>query len=127
MSSQDNNKNTWNKVNLWIMVPLIMQIAIVSMMLWGFFGNAWHLSWLCTYVGVVLCLELFFYNAVLKSGKHPIKALYPILILLGFAFFFTTGFMLNGWSWCWISLVFVAVCIGVVYLIERSLKNKIFS
>ena len=52
----------WTRVNLWVAVPLIMQIAVAAMMIWGFAGNAWDKSWLCTYVGVILCLELMFYN-----------------------------------------------------------------
>ena len=113
----------WTRVNLWVAVPLIMQIAVAAMMIWGFAGNAWDKSWLCTYVGVILCLELMFYNTALDKGHHPVKALYPILIMLGFAFFFTGGFAANGWSWSWIGLVLAAAGIGVVCLVDRSVSK----
>ena len=117
-------ENKWSKINLWVAVPLIMQIAIAAMMLWGFFGDAWRWSWLCPYIGVILSLELFFYNSALKEGKHPVKALYPIVIMLGFAFFFTGGFAANGWSWSWIGLALAAAGIGIVLLIDRSVSKK---
>ena len=118
-----NKETTWTMVNLWVAIPLIMQIAIAAMMIWGFVGNAWGQSWICTYIGVILCLELGFYNAALEKGQKPIKALYPILIMLGFAFFFTCGFAVNGWSWSWIGLVLAAVGVGAVLLVDRA-KNK---
>lgn len=108
-------------VNLWIAVPVIMQIAIAAQMLWGAFGNAWSVSWLCSYIGVVICLELFMYNNVLRAGRKPIEALYPILILIGFAFFFTVGFMApGGWSFSWGGLLFAAVGILIVRAVARK-------
>ena len=116
----------WKPVNLWIAVPMIMQIAIAAMLFWGFFGGSsvWGFSWLCPYAGVILCLELYMYNNVLKKGERPVKALYPIVIMLGFAFFFTLGFMTNGWSFSWIALVAAAVAVGVIYCIDRNTTVK---
>ena len=112
-------------VNLWVAVPLVMQAAIAAQMLWGSFGNAWDVSWLCSYVGVVLCIELYMYNNVLKAGKHPIKALYPILLCIGFAFFFTAGFLVKGgWSFSWGGLVFACIGILVVKAIEKAKCGK---
>ena len=111
-------------VNLWIAVPVIMQAAIAAQMLWGTFGNAWDVSWLCSYIGVVLSIELFMYNNVLKAGKHPIDALYPILILVGCAFFFTAGFLVKGgWSFSWAGLVFAAIGILIVRGIKKSITK----
>ena len=119
-------KEDWKPVNLWIAVPLIMQIAIAGMLFWGFFGGteAWSRSWLCTYTGVILCLELTMYNGVVEKGKHPVKALYPIIIMLGFAFFFTLGFMVNGWSFSWIALAIAAAGVAVVYCIDKAVIGK---
>lgn len=116
----------WKPVNLWIAVPVLMQIAIAAMMFWGFFGGpgAWGVSWLCPYAGVILCLELHMYNSVLKKGEKPVKALYPIVIMLGFAFFFTLGFMANGWSFSWIALVVAAAAVGVIYCIDKGTNVK---
>ena len=117
-------KKNWQPVNLWIAVPLVMQIAIAGQMLWGFFGDAWGWSWLCSYIGVILCLELNFYNEALKKGDHPIKALYPVVIMLGFAFFFTAGFAFRGWSWGWIGLALAAAGVGIVYCADRKISGK---
>lgn len=113
-------------MNLWIAVPIIMQIAIAAMLFWGFFGGpgSWGRSWLCTYTGVILCLELYMYNNVLEKGLHPVKALYPIVIMLGFAFFFTLGFAANGWSFSWIALAAAAVAVGVVRCIDKAVVSK---
>lgn len=118
------NQTEWKKVNLWIAVPVIMQIAIAAMMLWGYFGHAWGWSWLCAYAGVVLCLELYMYNNVLDKGKHPFNALYPIVIMLGFAFFFTLGFAANGWSYSWIGLAAAAVAVCVLIGIDKAVISK---
>ena len=120
------NETKWKPVNLWIAVPLIMQIAIAAMMLWGFFGTtySWSMSWLCSYIGVLLCLELYMYNGVIEKGKKPIQALYPIIIMLGFAVFFTAGFVANGWAWSWIALVVAAVAVGIVILIDKATDKK---
>ena len=117
---QENRK----PINLWVAVPAIMQVAVVVMLLWGHFGNAWNLSWLAPYCGVVLSLELLMYNGVVKSGKHPIKALYPILLLIGFAFFFTLGFVFKGWSYSWIALAIAAVGILIVLPIDLAISKK---
>ena len=116
----------WKKVNLWIAAPIIFQIAVAGMLFWGFFGgpDAWGYSWLCPYAGVILCLELYMYNNVIEKGKHPIKALYPIVIMLGFAFFFTIGFLANGWSFSWIALAIAAVAVGVIACVDKAVSNK---
>ena len=113
-------------VNLWIACPLIMQIAIAAMMLWGFFGGegAWSWSWLCSYIGVVLCIELSMYNGVIANGKRPILALIPIAILLGFAVFFTGGFCANGWAWSWIALAAAAVAVVIIVIIAKATEKK---
>ena len=116
------NEKKWNPVNLVVAVPIIMQTAVSVQLIWGFLGNAWAWSWLSSYIGVILCLELFFYNDALKKGNHPVKALYPIRIMLGFAFFFTCGFTVKGWGWSWIGLVLAAAGIVVVRWIERTKK-----
>lgn len=120
------NETKFKPVNLWIAVPLIMQIAIAAMMLWGFFGKetSWNWSWLCSYIGVLLCLELYMYNGVIQKGKRPIQALYPIVIMLGFAFFFTAGFCVGGWAWSWIGLAAAAVAVLVIILIDKATAKK---
>ena len=119
----NNNASKWPPVNLWVAIPLVMQIAFAGQLLWGFFGNAWEWSWLCSYIGVVLSMELLFYNDALKKGNHPIKALYPIVIMLGFAFFFTAGFAFQGWSWGWIGLVLASVGVGAVWCADKAIKK----
>ena len=114
----------WKPVNLWIAVPVIMQIAIAAMMLWGWFGHAWNWSWLCSYAGVILCLELVMYNGVVSTGKHPIKALYPIVIMMGFAFFFTFGFARGGWSYSWLGLAGAAVGVLCVLIADKIIAKK---
>ena len=118
------NEKKWNPVNLWVAAPITMQIAITGMLLWGYFGNAWGWSWLCPYVGVILCLELNFYNDALNKGRHPIKALYPCIIMQGFAIFFTDGFAAKGWGWSWIGLALAAAGVGVVCLIDKARAKK---
>ena len=113
----------WNPVNLWVAVPVIMQAAIAAMMLWGFLWYAWQWSWLWPYIGVILCLELYFYNAALKKGEHPIKALYPILIMLGCAFLFTGIFAFHSFKIGLGGLALAAVGFVAVLLIDRK-KNK---
>ena len=119
----DNKETGWTKVNLAVAIPLIMQVAVAAMLIWGFVGKAWNWSWLCPYVGVILCLELVFYNQALEKGQHPVKALYPIIIMLGFAFFFTGGFAAGGWGWSWIGLVLAAAGVCAVSLAERGLRK----
>lgn len=115
------NDNEFRPVNMKLASPLIMQAAIAAQMLWGALGNAWDKSWLCSYIGVIICLEIFMYNNVIKSGKRPIKALYPIIIMNGFAFFFTVGFTVEkGWSFSWCGLVFAAIAVFVVIAIEKA-------
>ena len=118
------NEENRRPLNLWVAVPMIMQIAVVIMLLWGFLGKAWDLSWLAPYIGVVLSLELLFYNSVVKKGQHPIKTLYPILILIGCAFFFTIGFVWKGWSYSWIALAIAAVGILIVIPIDLAIGKK---
>ena len=117
------HENKWPRVNLWVAVPLIMQIAIAAMLLWGHFGKAWHWSWLCPYVGVILSMELLFYNAAVEKGNHPVKALCPIVIMLGFAFFFTGGFAFGGWGWSWIGLALAAAGVCAVWMIEKKIAK----
>lgn len=114
-----NEKKCCGPVNMCVAAPIIMQIAIAGQLLWGYFGNAWNWSWLSSYIGVVLCLEILFYNTAAKKG-NPFKALYPIILVIGFAFFFTAGFAFGGWSWCWIALVGAAVALGIVFLIDKA-------
>ena len=114
----------WKTVNLWVAVPVIMQIAIAAQMLWGHFGKAWSWSWLSSYAGVVLCLELLFYNESVKKTGAPFKALYPIIIMLGCAFFFTGGFAFRGWNWSWIGLALAAVGLAVAFLVNKSQAKK---
>ena len=111
-------------INLWVAVPAIMEVAVVIMLLWGGLYKAWNLSWLAPYCGVVLSLELLFYNVVVKKGLHPIKALYPILILIGCAFFFTLGFVWQGWSYCWIALALAAIGVLIVLPIDKAIAKK---
>ena len=124
--NQENKKTEWKPVNMWIAAPIIMQIAIAGMLFWGFFGQktSWDMSWLCPYTGVILCLELSMYNGVVKKGRHPVKSLYPIVIMLGFAFFFTLGFAADGWSYSWIALAAAAVGVGVVCLTDKAVAPK---
>jgi hypothetical protein len=42
--------------------------------------------------------------------------------MLGFAFFFTCGFIINSWGWSWISLALAAVGVFAVSLIEKAKK-----
>ena len=118
------NEKKFQTVNLWVAVPIIMQIGILGQLLWGFLGGGWALSWLCTYIGVILCLELVFYNTAINKGYHPIKSLYPILIMLGAAFFFTGGFAFNGWRWSWIGLVLATAGLIFVFIGDRSLSKN---
>ena len=118
------NEENRKPINLWVAVPAIMQVAVLVMLLWGGIGKAWDKSWLAPYIGVCLSLELLFYNGVVKKGQHPIKALYPILILIGFAFFFTLGFAFGGWSYSWIALALAAVGILIVLPIDKAISKK---
>ena len=116
-------KEDFKPVNLWVAVPVIMQIAIAGFMMWGFNSNAWNISWICNYFGVIVCMELFFYNNAVKRGD-PFKALYPIVIMLGFAFFFLLGFVWNGWSFSWIGLAAAAVAVLILMLIDKATAKK---
>ncbi len=120
----NNNKPEFKPVNLPLTAGILFQIGVAAQMLWGWYGNAWHESWLCTYIAVILIMEAAFWNAAIEKGNHPIKALYPILIMIGFAFFFTVGFMYGGWAFSWIGLVFAAVAILVIIPIDRSVSKK---
>ncbi len=62
------------------------------------------------------------YNNVINRGERPIKALYPVSILIGCAIFFTGGFAFGGWNWSWIGLALAAVAVVVVLLIDKSQK-----
>lgn len=117
------NEKKWQPVNTCVAIPIIMQVGISAQLIWGFFGNAWAISWLCPYICVIICLELGFYNTAVKKGSHPIKCLYPIAIMLGFAFFFTCGFMLQGWNWAWIGLAAAAVAVIVIIIIDKARKK----
>ncbi len=103
---------------------IVLQVACAVQMIWGYFGNAWDISWLSSYIGVIVFCELLMYNGVVKSGNHPIKSLYVILIMNGFAFFFCVGFMLGGWSWSWIGLAAAAVAVVVVIPIDKSVSKN---
>lgn len=105
-------------------ILMVMQVAIAVMMLWGYFGNAWDKSWIASYIGVCLCIELFYYNNVVKKGQHPIKAFYPTFIMIGFAFFFFMGFVFNGWSYSWIGLAAAAVAILILIPIDKAVSKK---
>ena len=118
-------QENFKPVNLWVAVPVIMQIAMAAFMLWGWFGKAWNISWICNYAGVILCMELFFYNAEVKKGRSPIKALYPIIIMFGFGFFFLFGFAAHGWSYSWWGLVAAAIGVLVVLCIDKATAKKI--
>ena len=121
----EKERTEFKPVNLWVAIPVIMQIAIAAMMLWGWFGHAWSHSWVCAYAGVILCMELFFYNAAVKSGKSPIKALYPIIIMLGFGFFFLFGFAVEGgWSFSWWGLVAAAIGVLVTLCVDKAVSKK---
>ncbi|MBQ9375780.1 MAG: hypothetical protein IJU04_05555 [Ruminococcus sp.] len=112
-------------VKLYLIAPIIMQIAITMQLVWGALGNAWDKSWLCSYVGVIICIELFMYNNVVKKGERAIKALYPIIILNGFAFFFTVGFTVSGgWAWSWCGLVAAAIGVLIVMAIAKATSKE---
>ena len=117
-------KKEFKVVNLPVACAVIMQIAMAATALWGWYANAWHRSWICTYAAVILCMELFFYNAAVKDGKHPIKALYPIVIMLGLGFFFLFGFVAKGGSFSWWGLVAAAVGVGIVACIDKAISKK---
>jgi hypothetical protein len=120
MSEKETN---WKPVNMWVAVPVIMQIAIVAQMLWGGFGDAWDWSWICSWCGVILCLELMFYNAYVKKGLHPIKSLYPIVLMLGFGFWGIMAFAFRVWPVSWWGLVAAAIGCGIVYLFDRKITK----
>ncbi len=103
---------------------MIMEVAIAVMLLWGFFGNAWDKSWIATYLGVCLCIELLYYNTALNKGQHPIKSFYPTFIMIGFAIFFFCGFALQGWSYSWIGLVAAAVAVAILIPIDKAVSKK---
>ncbi len=118
-------KKEFKPVNLPVACAVIMQIAMAGFMLWGWFGHAWNISWICTYAGVILCLELFFYNAAVNDGKHPIKALYPIVIMLGLGFFFLFGFAAKGgWSFSWWGLVGAVIGVLAVLGVDKAIASK---
>ena len=120
MKNEENRK----PINLLVATVVIMEMAIAAMLVWSFLKNAWNLSWLAPYFGVILCLELLFYNTIVKKGQHPIKALYPTFIMFGFAFFFLLGFLKNGWSYSWIGLAIAAVCCLIILPIDLAIAKK---
>ena len=120
MKNEENRK----PINLPLAWLMIMQAAIAAMVLWGFFGNAWDKSWIVSYIGVCLCIELSFYNGVVKKGQHPIKALYPTFIMYGFAFFFFFGFVFHGWSYSWIGLAVAAAAVLITIPIDMAIAKK---
>ena len=118
------NEENRKPINLPLAWLMILQAALAVTLLWGYFGKAWNVSWIASYIGVCLGIELTFYNNVVKNGQHPIKALYPTLLMYGFAFFFFFGFVFGGWSYSWIGLVVAAVAIGILIPIDKALSKK---
>ena len=119
-----NNNKKYRPVNFPVAAFGIMQAGIAIQMIWGAAANAWSISWLSTYVAVIMTIELGMYNGVVEKGYHPIKALYPILPMCGCAVFFIMGFMYNGWAFSWIALVAAAVAIFVIVPIDISVSKK---
>ena len=120
-----NTQHTHRPVNLGVAVPVIMQIAITAQIIWGALAKAWATSWLSSYVGVIVCLELMFYNTAIKKGEHPIKSLYPIIIMNVFAFLFTVGFTVNnGWKFSWCGMVCAIIAILIILPIDKKISKN---
>ena len=104
---------------------IILQLACAVQMIWGAYGDAWGISWLSSYIGVIAFVEIVMYNDVVKRGQHPIKSLYGIIIMNGIAFFATVGFTVQGgWTFSWIGLVVAAVAIVAIIPIDKALSKK---
>lgn len=116
-------ENNWKPINLWVAAGIIMQVAIAAQLIWGWFGNAWGWSWITSWCGVILCVELMFYNACVKKGLHPIKSLYPIIIMCGLGFWGMVGFGFHLWPVSWWGLVAAAVGCGIVRLFDRRISK----
>lgn len=103
---------------------IILQLACAVQLIWGAYGNAWAISWLSSYIGVIAFVEIIMYNDVVNKGHHPIKSLYGIFIMNGFAFFATVGFTVEGgWTYSWIGLVAAAIAVVVTIPIAKSVSK----
>ncbi|MBQ9383365.1 MAG: hypothetical protein IJT87_03940, partial [Ruminiclostridium sp.] len=108
------NNKKFQTVNYPVAAFGLFEAGAAAQMIWGWFGNAWGVSWLCTYIAVVLITQLGIYNGVVGKGYHPIRSLYGVLPTCGFAFFFCIGFMFGAWITGAIGLACVAAAIVII-------------
>lgn len=57
-------------MNLKTIINIIPLVGVLVMMLWGFFGNAWSISWISSFVGVML---MCIFNVIAKGDEKNKK------------------------------------------------------
>lgn len=56
-------------MNLKTIINIIPFVGVLVMVLWGFLGNAWNISWIAVVVGGVLMAILSIINSSMEKDK----------------------------------------------------------
>lgn len=57
-------------MNLKTIIGIIPFVGCIVMVLWGFLGNAWNISWIAVVVGGILMAILSIINSNLQKDKN---------------------------------------------------------
>ena len=56
-------------MNLKTIINIIPFVGVLVMVLWGFIGNAWNISWIAVCVGGILMAVLSIINSGIEKSK----------------------------------------------------------
>lgn len=60
-------------MNLKTIISIIPFVGLLVMVLWGFLGNAWNISWIAVCVGGILMAMLSVINKGIEKNKQENK------------------------------------------------------
>lgn len=53
-----------------LLIPIIAMVSVAVMVVWGFLGNAWNISWIAVFIGgIAMAIVAMILGAKAKADK----------------------------------------------------------